>query len=211
MSDESDRARSAAKPQHDFLVHVLNMPGWHKAVLLLGAILTVAGAVGVLVAKTHSDVPAQTASGSGSGSDSTPRGASKMVDTPNGSAPNGSVPSGAAPAAPQEGASMFTRLSPHAMKIGGSIVAGFVIGWLFRAFIKTMLLLAVLFIGGVWALSHFGILNLGAVDSEALQRHSGEAVTWMQAHLEQFKAMLVRHLPSTGGGAVGAFLGFRRR
>src|SRR5258705_13269586 len=102
MPDESDRARSVGKPQHDFLVHVLNMPGWHKAVLLLGAILTVAGAVGVLVAKTHPDVPAPTASGSAPGSNSTPRGVSKMVDTPNGSGTTGS----AAPA-PQEGASMY--------------------------------------------------------------------------------------------------------
>src|SRR5258708_21361826 len=162
MSDESDRPRPQGKPHHDFLVHVLSMPGWHKAVLLLGAILTVAGSVGVLIAKTH---PAAPAAQTTSNSDTTPRGANKMVDTPNGSAPNGS-----APAAPQDATGTFTRLSPHAMKIGGSIVAGVVVGWLFRAFIKTMVLLPVLFVCGVGGLSSLCILNLGSIHNESVHR-----------------------------------------
>ena len=84
MSDESDRARSQGKPQHDFLVHVLNMPGWHKAVLLLGAILTVAGSVGVLIAKAHPEVAPQTPMQMTSAPDTTPPGARKMVDAQEG-------------------------------------------------------------------------------------------------------------------------------
>src|SRR5947209_3569880 len=181
MSDQSDRPRPSPKPQHDFLVHVLNMPAWHKAVLLLGAILTVAGSVGVLIAKTHPDTTSQTSTPPPSSPDTTPRTASKFADTT--SAP---APTAASPDAPQD-TSLFTRFSPHAMKIGGSIVAGFVIGWLFRAFLKTMALLAVIFIGGVWALSHFNILNLSSINTESVQRHGTEAATWLQAHLEQLK------------------------
>src|SRR5947209_2666741 len=52
MSESSNESRRWAHAHHDSFAHVVTMPGWHKAVMILGAVLTAAGAIGVLAAKS---------------------------------------------------------------------------------------------------------------------------------------------------------------
>src|SRR5947209_19323626 len=94
MSESSNESRRWAHAHHDFFAHVVTMPGWHKAVLILGAVLTVAGAVGVLAAKSSAGNPSAAVSNSGSGG-SSPSGARSMVDSK-------TAPAAAPQAAPAE-------------------------------------------------------------------------------------------------------------
>ena len=201
MSQESVERSRWANAHHDFFAHVVTMPGWHKSVLLIGALLAVLGTAGVLAGKMGGTAPPPVTSGGAAA----PSGASKMVD--DGTSAGGS----AQRTETKQPAGLLGSLSPHAMKVGASIVAGFVIGWLFRAFLKTMALVALVAGGIVWGLSHFGIIDLGSWDASGVKQHSAEAMSWLDAHLSQWKAAAISRLPSTGGGALGAFLGFRRR
>ena len=103
---------------------------------------------------------------------------------------------------------LIAKLAPETTRVGGSVVAGFVVGWLFRAFLKTMVFLALLAGGGLFALSYFGVID---VDMAAVREGSASAAQWLTRHADRLKDVVVSHLPSTGGGALGAFLGFRRR
>ena len=90
-------------------------------------------------------------------------------------------------------------------------VLGFVIGWLFRAFLKTMVFLGLVVCGALWLLSHFGILHITSAQVDAIRERSAEAAGWLQRHAAELKEIAVSHLPSTGGGTLGIFLGFHRR
>ena len=176
-----------------FLTHLRLMPGWHKVVILLAGVLAVMGTVGQIVTKTGGDAQVHVSTGTPSGSSGFVNGAdSGASDQPQ---PVGSI----------------GGLSPHATRIGLSVVLGFVIGWLFRAFLKTMAFLALLIGGGIWLLAHFNILHIGDENLEAFKEKSGAAASWLGAQASHFKDVAIAHLPSSGGGALGAFMGFRRR
>ena len=89
-----------------------------------------------------------------------------------------------------------------------SVLAGFVLGWLFRAFLKTMAFFLMLAIAALAALSYFGVLN---VDFTSAREHYASALHWLGDQSSRLKDLIISHLPSSGGGALGAFLGFRRR
>jgi uncharacterized membrane protein (Fun14 family) len=74
-----------------------------------------------------------------------------------------------------------------------------------------MALLALLGGAAVWAMSHYGILHLSNSDLQTARERAVGAATWLEAHAAQMKDLAIAHLPSTGGGAFGASLGFRRR
>jgi uncharacterized membrane protein (Fun14 family) len=197
----------------DFATHVATMPRWHKAVLALGVVLLVAGAVGWVMSRAKGaavetrtvvrSTPAPPASSGGT----IPRGSSGFINGDQarqaGEAPQ-TVTTTTTEAAPPD---WIGKASPEVTKVGGSVVAGFVVGWLFRAFLKTMAFLALLAGAGLFALSYFGVLD---VNVGALREHGATAAQWLTAHADKLKDVVVSHLPSTGGGALGACLGFRR-
>ena len=94
------------------------------------------------------------------------------------------------------------------MKLGVSVVVGFVVGWLFRMFVKTMALIAMLGVGAFAALSYFGVMN---VDMTQAQHAFNSATEWITTQGTKLFDVVKAHLPSTGGAGLGAFLGFRRR
>jgi uncharacterized membrane protein (Fun14 family) len=104
--------------------------------------------------------------------------------------------------------SLVARLSPNATRIGGSVVAGFVLGWIFRAFVKTMAFFALLAGAALMALSYFGVIN---VDLSSAREHYASVMHWLSDQGMRLKDVVIAHLPSSSGGAVGAYLGFRRR
>jgi uncharacterized membrane protein (Fun14 family) len=203
MSDSAhaaDNVRWGNAHQH-FLRHLAIMPSWHKAVILIAGLVALLGTVGQIVSpRPAAAAPAaQTAPPQSSNKSSFASGA-----------PQGASP--AQPAAPADDSQdLIPRLSPHATRVGLSVVLGFVIGWLFRAFIKTMLVLGLVVCGTLWLLSHFGVLHITSAQVDAIREKSAEAAGWLQRHAAQIKEMAISHLPSTGGGAFGAFLGFHRR
>jgi uncharacterized membrane protein (Fun14 family) len=186
-----------------FFSHLAHMPGWHKAVILLAGLIAAAGTVGQITGRVAKrDTQPQHVAG---GNPTAPAGSNGFVAN-----------TGGGPAAPQGPASepelgLLGRISPHATKVGLSIVLGFIVGWLFRAFLKTMALIALLIGAAAWALSHYGIMHLSSGDVQAARESAAGAATWLEAHGAQLKDLALSHLPSSGGGAFGAFLGFRRR
>lgn len=170
-----------------FFSHVSLMPGWHKLVLLLGVLMALGGGVGQLVSAVAG------------GSDLKP-GVNPTTRT---IAPATSPADGGGPTYPFIG-----RVSPHSTGLGVSLVGGFIVGWLCRAFLKTMAMIGMLIFGVMFALSYFGVMNF---DFTAARTEYANVMSWLQHQTWLVGRMIVAHLPSSGGGTVGAFLGFRRR
>jgi uncharacterized membrane protein (Fun14 family) len=163
-----------------FLAHLVGMPSWHKAVLLVAALVCGSGAFGSIASRS--------------------------------SATTQSVISTTAPSDDSAASdSMFGRISPHMIRIGASIVIGFVVGWYMRAFVKTVIFLGLIIVGCVWLASHFGLFHVTQGDVDTVRQRGVEAARYVEAHAETWKDWVVHKLPSAGGGTIGAWLGFKRR
>jgi uncharacterized membrane protein (Fun14 family) len=194
----TERLRFKTAPRH-FLAHLATMPRWHKLVLLIGVGLAIAGGIGWMTSRASSDSGTRVTTTSVPA----PAGSSKFID-------GGTPPSDAAitTTTREEPQTLIGRLSPNATRIGGSVVAGFVFGWIFRAFLKTVTFFALLAGAALLALSYFGVIN---VDLSSAREHYASALHWLSDQGARLKDAVIAHLPSSGGGALGAFLGFRRR
>jgi uncharacterized membrane protein (Fun14 family) len=193
----TERLRWDTAHEH-FAAHVKTMPRWHKAVLVMGVVLALAGGAGWVMGRNEGDGKAARVTTTGSPA---PVGSSKFIDD-NGAGSSPTSTTG------QSAPGMISRLSPNATRIGVSVLAGFVLGWLFRAFLKTMAFFLMLAIAILAALSYFGVLN---VDFTSAREHYASALHWLGDQTTRLKDLVISHLPSSGGGALGAFLGFRRR
>lgn len=183
----------------NFVIHLATMPLWHKLVLLLGLILAIGGGIGWAMARTG-----QTPHTTSTTTVRTPANSSSF--TTGDSAADDSTTT--ITTTNSDGGGLLARISPNATRIGTSVIVGFVLGWIFRAFLKLAIFVVALGVGAMLALSYFGILN---IDFTAAQEHYASAVHWITAQSDRLKDVVLAHLPSTGGGAFGAFLGFRRK
>jgi len=93
-------------------------------------------------------------------------------------------------------------------KLGFGFVGGFIIGFIFRAFVKLMTLITLAIVGILAALSYFHILN---IDFTAVHRAYDSNAAWINDQAMRLKDVLVAHLPSTTTGAAGVWFGTRRR
>lgn len=98
--------------------------------------------------------------------------------------------------------------APMARRIGGSILLGFVIGWMFRTFIRMMAALTAVVIGGLVLLSYFHIMN---VDLTVAENKTTQASAWVRGQAGRLRDVAWTHVHSTLGGAVGMFMGVRRK
>jgi uncharacterized membrane protein (Fun14 family) len=201
-STEKTRLKNA--PEH-FAAHVATMPRWHKMVLLLGVVLAIAGGIGWLTTRVASDTGTRVTTVNTPPTAQTPAGSSGFVDGRNAPADTTTTTTVVTQTEPP---SLVARLSPNATRIGGSVVAGFVLGWIFRAFVKTMAFFALLAGAALMALSYFGVIN---VDLSSAREHYASVMHWLSDQGMRLKDVVIAHLPSSSGGAVGAYLGFRRR
>ncbi len=199
----TERLRFKTAPRH-FLAHLATMPRWHKLVLLLGVGLAIAGGIGWMTSRAASDSGRRVTTVT-SNSASAPAGSSKFID--GGASPSDSTIT-TTTTTREEPPTLIGRLSPNATRIGGSVVAGFVFGWIFRAFLKTVTFFVLLAGAALLALSYFGVIN---VDLSSAREHYASALHWLSDQGERLKDAVIAHLPSSGGGTLGAFLGFRRR
>jgi len=194
------------EPRPSLMTHLARMPRWHQVVLLVAIVLAAAGSVGWAVTRT---APGQTvpASAAAAQHSSALPAHSGFVD----SRTTGTTPlpaDAAADANDTTPGGWISRLSPHATGVGLSVVGGFLVGWLFRAFLKLMTFFVLIVAALLAALSYFGVLN---VDLTSAQTHSADAMHWLTEQGARLKDVVTAHLPSSGAGAFGAFLGFRRR
>jgi uncharacterized membrane protein (Fun14 family) len=157
-------------------------PGWHKAVLGLAALICGLG-------WAHWGYHAATSAG--------PATAPSVVN--NSAVVNNS--SGAPPQSPPV-------VGQLARRVGGSILLGFVIGWLFRAFIRITAAMTAIGIGALALLSYFHIMN---VDLTAAQTKTTQTSAWLTEQAGRLRDAAFAHVHSTLGGAVGMFMGVRRR
>lgn len=95
-----------------------------------------------------------------------------------------------------------------ARHIGGSILLGFVLGWLFRAFIRITAAITAVGISALALLSYFHIMN---VDLTAAENKTTQTSAWLTDQAGRLRDAAFAHVHSTLGGAVGMFMGIRRR
>jgi uncharacterized membrane protein (Fun14 family) len=111
-----------------------------------------------------------------------------------------------APPAPEP--TLGERISPYAMRVGASFIAGFILGFALRIFVR--ITLGILFVGVVifGLLSHFDMIH---VDWSAEKTKYEGSIHKINDEATHMKDVAVSHLPHSGSGLVGAFAGFRRR
>src|SRR5205085_4974601 len=135
-----------------FLSHLVVMPRWHKGVILIAGTIAALGTVGQIATRFAQPAPVVQPNAPQPPRSAPAGGSSSFVGE---SADRSPAPNQApAPSAQPANHGPLGRISPHATKVGLSIVLGFIIGWLCRAFLKTMALVAIVVIGGLWLLSH---------------------------------------------------------
>jgi uncharacterized membrane protein (Fun14 family) len=209
MSAESNESVRVNSVPVRFFAHVSAMPVWQKVVLVVAILLACLGgsawAMSHFNGGTKTTTTVTTTAKAPSGA-RTPAGSSSFIDEHSTPTPSDSSTTTTTEEKKPQG--LIEQFSPATTRIGVSVVAGFVFGWLFRAFLKTMTFFVLIVAALLAGLSYFGVLN---VDFSAAREHYASAVHWLTDQGERLKAVLLSHLPSSGGGALGAYMGFRRR
>jgi len=177
-----------ANVHRHFASHCVVMPRWHRLLMIVALLLVIGGVVGWGWARSKAFPSSVSVPPAGSGS------ATALSEQGVGDQREVELP-------------LVGKVSVHALKIGASVVGGFIVGWLLRAFIKLMLLVVLAIVLMVLGVLYFTGHNL---DLSGVREHYPTALVWLSDQGVQALKTLWHQFPSTGGGAVGAFLGFRR-
>lgn len=102
---------------------------------------------------------------------------------------------------------LIDRVSPTAMKLGGSFMAGFLLAWGIRRFIKWTILLAMVLGVGIYFLRKAGVFD---VNYDELQSHVDQGVDWARTQTGEAKELLKKYVPSGAAAITGMFFGIRR-
>jgi len=98
--------------------------------------------------------------------------------------------------------------SSTAAQLGGSYLAGFIIGWAFRRFLRIAAMLAAVGLAVMAVMKGTGWID---VDWSALEAQVGRTVQWLHGEAEGLRNMLTGVLPSAGAAGAGSFFGFRKK
>ena len=98
--------------------------------------------------------------------------------------------------------------SPAVAGIGGSYLAGFFMGWIFRRFLRMAALIIGMLLTCVAVLEDTGWIDL---DWASVQTQISHVIAAGHQGAEGLKHLLSGYLPSTGAGAIGMFFGFRKK
>jgi uncharacterized membrane protein (Fun14 family) len=161
--------------------HVFSMQRWQRGLVLVSVLLFGSGSVGKMsdyFGQRNQPVVA-------------PADSSKPIPSP-----------------PPPEPTLQQKLSPWAMRVGLSLLMGFLLGFALRVFVRITITLLVLGAGLMMLLSYFNVLN---VDLSSAQTKYNSSIHWAQDQAEKLKDSALGHLPSSGSGVLGAFAGFRRR
>ena len=98
--------------------------------------------------------------------------------------------------------------SPIVAGIGGSYLAGFFMGWVFRRFLRMAALIIGVLLTCIAVLEDTGWIDL---DWASVQTQISHVIATGHQSAEGLKHLLSGYLPSTGAGAIGMFFGFRKK
>jgi uncharacterized membrane protein (Fun14 family) len=98
--------------------------------------------------------------------------------------------------------------SPAVAKLGGSYLAGFLIGWAFRRFLKMAAMLAAVSLACIAAIKATGWID---VDWSAVETQVSQTAQWLHGEAQGLKNVLSGILPSAGAAGAGTFFGFRKK
>jgi uncharacterized membrane protein (Fun14 family) len=124
---------------------------------------------------------------------------------PQDGAASASVSSGTANNSLSIGEWNWSRPLPLYVRMGASYVAAYCVGWLFRRVIKLILMACVLAIA---LLAYGKFAGWDMTHAQTQVRQGGE---WARETAATEKERFKKLLPSATAGAVGMFMGFRRR
>ena len=98
--------------------------------------------------------------------------------------------------------------SPALLLFGASYIGGFLLGWLFRRFIKTAVMIT-----GVIILLIGGLKSTGWIDLDwaAIESSITQSLASLKEGAEGLKDILTGYLPSAGSSGAGLFFGFRKK
>jgi uncharacterized membrane protein (Fun14 family) len=99
----------------------------------------------------------------------------------------------------------FSTPFPGYVRVCASYIGGFFIGWVFRRFIRLTLALATL------TALLVGLDKYAGWNPAPAETKVKESATWVQHEAATASIYLKQLLPSASAGAVGSFLGFRRK
>jgi uncharacterized membrane protein (Fun14 family) len=199
---QTERSTTRRAPVKEFVTHLVEMPAWHRKTLVLAGVLAVAGLVGQAMSRVSHPPPVETRASEPVASNGAPRSSAFATD----SSPAPIAATADQPAPPEP--TTFERLAPWASRLGIGFIGGFIIGWAFRAFLKTMALVTAAGVALIWTLSHFNVLHL---DMDAAEERFKSSTSWVSNKAEQLKDSAMTLIPSSASSVFGMFLGFRRR
>jgi len=186
-----------------FFGDIFSMPGWQKAFLSLAALVGGAGVAGQTYTKLSPEQPANVSVEHERGV-ATPSDSSGFVDQRRVPDP----PTDTTNVSPQGQSTFLQNNSPWMTRIGLSLIGGFIIGWAFRVFIKTMMIVTVLGVALLFGLSYFNVVN---VDFSAARVKYAGTIEWVSDQAGKLRDAALAYLPSTGTGVAGLILGVKRR
>ncbi len=99
-------------------------------------------------------------------------------------------------------------LAGWARRVGVSVLLGFLVGWVFRTFLKIMASITALALGALIFLSYFNVTN---IDLTAAQNKSKDMSSWVTDQAGRLRDSATGHIHSTLGGALGLFVGWRKK
>ena len=102
---------------------------------------------------------------------------------------------------------LVDRVSPTAMKLGVSFMAGFLLAWGIRRFIKWSFLLAIVIGVGIYLLRKSGMFD---VNYDEWQAQVDQGVDWAREQTGEAKHLLKKYVPSAAAAVTGMFFGIRR-
>lgn len=112
------------------------------------------------------------------------------------------------PSASQPQPAEPSALARWGRRVGASVLLGFLIGWLFRTFLKIMASVTAVVLGTICLLSYFNIAN---VDLTAAETRYNDTSAWLTNQAGRLRTAGENHIHSTLGGALGLFMGARKR
>ena len=98
--------------------------------------------------------------------------------------------------------------SPAVAQIGGSYLAGFLIGWAFRRFLRFAAMLVAAMLACIALMKASGWID---VDWSALEAQVSRTVQWLHGEAEGLRNVVTGFLPSAGAAGAGSFFGFRKK
>ena len=100
----------------------------------------------------------------------------------------------------------YEKTAPHLAKIGFGFVTGFVLGFMFRQFLKTMAILAAIVLAGGSIAAYFGYLDLSHLRDNVTQ-----STGWVTDQLAGAKELILSFIGASMSGTIGFVIGFMRK